>query len=210
MKYIFPACLLFVVACSEEQQPEVISLEDLTGETGPEEVTNDSVTIESSFGSTVVGQFVQGQMAQYDTASMHAPHPMDRFGYSTFHKFDFIAKTQVADSKEGMVTPVASFYYYSFPDTTSAKNAFYNWLDCFGENCDAVQLNRDMEEIKTTPMFTFIYDTCIVAVEYACEHKKNDWKSFQDSIIERFGKNYNYRIEVACNGPLKWKPAKAH
>jgi hypothetical protein len=104
-----------------------------------------------------------------------------------------------------MVTPIASVYYYTFSDSVKTKSAFYNWLDCFGKDCNEVKLNQDVESVKSTPMFTLVYDTTIVAVEYLCEHEKNNWKAFEDSLTARFGSNYKYRIEVGCGGPLRWK-----
>ena len=85
------------------------------------------------------------------------------------------------------------------------NNAFYNWLDCFGSDCNPVNLNQDIESVKTPPSLTLVYDTTLISVKYLCEHDKNDWKSFQDSIVKQYGKDYRYRIDVGCGGPLIWK-----
>jgi hypothetical protein len=45
----------------------------------------------------------------------------------------------------------------------------------------------------------------MVTLEYSCEHVQNDWKTFKDEIIKIYGKNYRYKIDVECGGPLKWK-----
>ncbi|MBK6527761.1 MAG: hypothetical protein IPG07_20770 [Crocinitomicaceae bacterium] len=114
-------------------------------------------------------------------------------------------QNKVQSGNSALVTPVASVYYYTFSDSVKTKSAFYNWLDCYGKDCNEVKLNQDVELFKSEPMLTLIYDTTIVAVEYLCEHEKNNWKSFEDSLTARFGSDYKYRIEVGCGGPLRWK-----
>ena len=104
-----------------------------------------------------------------------------------------------------MVTPRAEFFYYTFNDSIKTKNAFYNWLDCFGVECDMIKLNEDIEHIKTPPQFALVYDTVIIAIEYRCEDQEFNWRPFQDSVISRFGKDYNYRMQIGCGGPLNWK-----
>jgi hypothetical protein len=193
------------VSCKEEKEPEIISFEELVGDTGTPSESIDSSALVSNQPETSFDFFVQSQLAVYDTFPHKKIHALDRFGYSSQTKLDFLGKNKVPYGKSAMVTPVASVYYYTFSDSVKTKSAFYNWLDCYGKDCHEVKLNQDVESIKTPPMLTLVYDTTIVAVEYLCEHEQNDWKSFEDSLTARFGANYKYRIEVGCGGPLKWK-----
>lgn len=205
MKNFLYIAFILLFSCSEERQTEVISFEDLAGETGVPEQADTVSTLDSTFIPSEINLFIAGQLPNYDTLSHLKPHSIDRFGYSTQRKIEFTGKNEVPYGKTSMVIPKANLYYYTFSDSTKTKNAFYNWLDCYGNDCNVVKINEDIDAIKTTPMFTLVYDTCIVAVEYLCEHQKNDWKSFQDSLIVNFGRTYKYRIDVGCGGPLKWK-----
>jgi hypothetical protein len=208
MKYFSYIAFFVVVACGSEAEPETISLEELAGPTGSEEMdTSDSATAAVIAPAAVHG-FITGQLALYDTASNFVPHAMDRFGFSTRQKINFLAKTGIPVDEGAILVPVAGLHYYTFSDTTKTKNAFYNWLDCFGSNCNAVELNKDIENLDADPGLVLVYDTIIVAVEYRCEHKKHSWRPFQDSLVANFGKDYTYRVDVACNGPLKWKQGK--
>ena len=203
--YLIPICLLFCWSCKEDKPQEIMSLEELTGETGSEE-TNDTIQLNSiNSAPSLINDFVKSQLNLYDTISHLTPHSMDRFGFGTKQKIEFKGKIPFVDSKLNSVNPVARFYYYTFSDTTKTNNAFYNWLDCYGKDCNVIKLNEDVDELTSSPMFTLVYDTCIVTVEYVCEQEKNNWKSFQDSLISKFGKDYKYRIEAKCGGPLKWK-----
>ena len=203
MKNIYFGLVLFsLVACEQEQAPqEVISFEELAGQTGEEPTlvtenqSNPILKIEK------LNDFVNSQLYLFDTISNHESHPIDRFGYSSFSKLNFSLKSMVnSDSNES-----ASLYYYSFSDTVKTQNAFYNWLDCFGKNCESVQLEKDLDNIQSDAAFALVYDTTIVAAEYNCNDKVFSKKSFQDSLLSKFGKSYKYRLEVTCSGKLEWK-----
>jgi len=208
--FLIPISLFFFLSCNENKPQEVMALEELTGETGSEE-SNDTVQLaQSDSAPSQINDFVKSQLSQYDTISHIIPHSIDRFGFGTKQKLEFRGKTPFVDSKANSVSPIARLYYYTFSDTTKTNNAFYNWLDCFGKDCNVIKLNEDVDKLNSSPIFTLVYDTCIVAVEYVCEQEKNNWKSFQDSIIAKFGKDYKYRIDVKCGGPLKWKQPIKH
>jgi len=199
-----------ILACNSDEKKDIetITMEELLGDSDSEITENDTLT--TSIDSTLLKasnmlNLIQSIYSDYDTSSLNASHPMDRFGFSSKSKIEFIGKTDVPYGKNNTVTPKAEFYVYNFSDSIKLNNAFYNWLDCFGSDCDEVKLNHDIESVKTPPSFTLVYDTVLVDVKYLCEHEKNDWKSFQKSIIDTYGKNYRYRIDVNCGGPLKWK-----
>lgn len=207
-KNIIGLCLISIlISCNGSQdEPEVVSMEDLMGETGElnEEVIEivDSVVAEPA---GALGLFIHNQLGSFDTSITTESNAIDRFTYNQRSKIEFKSKTNIAYG-DIMVTPRAEFFYYTFSDTTKTKNAFYNWLDGFnnGEG-DEVKLNQEANSIKTPPRFALVYDTVIVTVNYRCEDKEHNWSPLEDSIISRFGKNYNYRMEIGCGGPLKWK-----
>ena len=207
--FIILICIGFLACNSDEKQAvETISMEELLGDSEFESEENDTLTssIDSRTAETSnLLNLIQVVNPGYDTNALSVAHPMDRYGFSSKSKIKFVGKTDVPYGKTNMVTPKAEFYVYNFPDSIKLNNAFYNWLDCFGSDCDEIKLNQDVEYVKTPPSFTLIYDTVLVDVKYLCEHEKNDWKSFQKSIINTYGKNYRYRIDVNCGGPLKWK-----
>lgn len=207
MKRIYPIAFIVLVffSCKEEKEPEIITFEELVGDTASPTESLDSAGFNVRVPQTNFDFFVRSQMELYDTFPHKKIHVLDRFGYSQQTKLDFLGKNKVQSGNTALVTPVASVYYYTFSDSVKTKSAFYNWLDCYGKDCNEVKLNQDVELFKSEPMLTLIYDTTIVAVEYLCEHQKNNWKSFEDSLTARFGSDYKYRIEVGCGGPLRWK-----
>ena len=204
--WIYLIGFFVLTACNGSgKKNESISFEDLAGSTG--ELVEDSTKVISTdtlFLETPFDFFVHNIQTEYDTSVHSEFHPIDRFTYNQRKKILFKSKIDVKYG-ETDVTPRAEFFYYSFSDTTKTKNAFYNWLDCFGSDCQIITLKEDEKSLKSPPMFTLIYDTMIVVMNYRCEDQKFNWKPIQDSVKTCFGRNYNYQIDVGCGGPLKWK-----
>jgi hypothetical protein len=200
--------LIGLLGCNynKKQQVDTISIEELMGKTESldtslnEEVVDSNVVLESH-----IARLVTELQSNYDTLFSNEFHIFDRFGYHTGYKLKFIGKTNVPYGKSSMVTPIGNLFVYTFTDSTKLNNAFYNWLDCFGADCQEVKLMEDIKAIKMPPAFILLYDTTMVTLEYSCEHVQNDWKTFKDEIIKIYGKNYRYKIDVECGGPLKWK-----
>jgi hypothetical protein len=199
---------LFLLACNskEIENFEVISMDELMGDVDSKNLDSTNFTVDSiPIESANLTNLISALSHEYDTTLLNGNHAFDRYGYNSSEKVKFIGMQNVAYRKSNMVTPKADFYLYNFSDSIKLNNAFYNWLDCFGSDCNEVKLNKNIKYVKSTPSFTLIYDTTLISVEYLCEHNENDWKSFQNSIIKQYGENYRYRIDVDCGGPLKWK-----
>lgn len=45
-----------------------------------------------------------------------------------------------AISHESWSLPVGNFHYFQYKDSLQSKNAFFNWMDCFGSNCQTLNL----------------------------------------------------------------------
>ena len=201
---IFP---LLIFSCSGgEQDVEAVDYDDWAGETGLEEDTANVDIEEEVDNSFSMNILMKNMQPEYDTSAFSDFHPMDRYSFSTSSKVKFVGKNEVPYGKSAMVTPTAEFFYYSFTDSNKTINAFYNYLDIMAEDGEGgpVKLLEDVEAIKTPPMFMLVYDTVIVSARYMCEHEKNDWNSFQDSILKVYGEEFKYQIDVDCGGPLKW------
>ncbi|HIP36959.1 MAG TPA: hypothetical protein EYG85_08895 [Crocinitomix sp.] len=198
--------LLYGCSDAEKQNIEIISMEDFIGESTQQLDEQTDTIIDTLIDISIqVQQLITSLRTSYDTSKINTSHLFDRYGYNSSYKIQFIGKEKVSYGKTLMVAPKADLFIYHFSDSIKLNNAFYNWLDCFGSNCQEVKLHQNIDYIKTPPSFTLVYDTTLVTVKYQCEHTKNDWSSFQDSIIKKYGNNYRYRIDVDCGGPLIWK-----
>lgn len=209
MKYklgIFLLSLVFIACGHDAEKGEVISMDDFAGKTG--ELLENNTQIEDTLLSDTGGplsRFLASQLVNFDTVSHAEFNPIDRFSYSQKLKIEFKSKTDVEYGKDKKVTPRASFYYYSFADSIKTKNAFYNWLDCFGGECQQIKLFDDSSAIKMPPAYIAVYDTVIVVADYRCEDGKFSWEPFQDSIKNKFGMKTRYELKVKCGGPILWE-----
>lgn len=202
-KKVLIVLAILLAACSgEQEQPETISMEEFAGETGviEEAVIEDSVDV---MPRSTFDKFVINQLNTFDTLENNEFHPIDRFTFNQRRKVILKGKTTVAYG-DIQVNPTAELFYYSFQDTAKTKNALYNWLDCFGSDCQLVNLKEDIKALKTPPMYALVYDTVIIACNYRCEDKSFSWHPIQDSITSYFGKQPKFEIKVGCGGPLKW------
>lgn len=198
----------FFFACgSEAAEEEVMSMEEVMGETEDYSVDSTDQSMNSERADTTVsGQFADSQLDLYDTTKHESFHLLDRFGYSSSRKLLFTGKEEVPYGKTNKVIPKAHFYFYTFSDSNKTNNAFYNYLDGMAVEGEGgpVRLLEDVDAIKMPPMHMLVYDSTIVTIEYTCEAEENDWDSFEDSLISKFGDEYRYRFDVDCGGPLKW------
>ena len=197
--------ILFIIGCtsSEKQVTEVVTMEDLMDIEGEDENIDIEETILLpliSDGSNF-SNLILNLQTQYDTFGLSKGHKMDRYGCSSFKKTLFIEKSD-------KMSPSAEVYQYNFTDSIKLNNAFYNWLDCFGDNCSEIKLNTDSKGLKSSPSYTLVYDTVLVSIKYSLEHKHSNWKSFQDSIVSHFGGNYRYALQSNLKGRLFWEKKK--
>jgi len=197
---------LLIVACQDNPKTETVSFEDIAGETGMElDEISDSDDSLKTFDNSIHGQFEQAMSQEFEIDSISEFHVFDRYSSNESNKTSFKNKETVAYG-ESNVNPVANLYYYTFSDSTKTNNAFYNYLDELSiDASEPIQIAKDVESVKSPPLYMIVYDTVIVTAEYMCEHKEYNWRPFQDSLKKYYGASPKYEVELNCGGPLKWK-----
>ena len=205
MNYIYLILITAIfLSCSSDQKEvtETVTMEELMGEVDVLDATVSEESIDSenvllSDGSAL-SNLIHAAIPGYDTLNLSQPHKMDRYGYSSSKKVRFENNSELSNS-------IVDVYQYNFSDSLKLNNAFYNWLDCYGENCTEININEDIKNSSTSHSFTLIYDTVLVSVKYNDEINRSDVKSFEDSLMMQFGKEYRYKIQTDKKGSLKWK-----
>lgn len=135
---------LFFVSCSEKPA-ETIDLSDLVKGVGEEDST-DTVAVEISYADSL------SMPLRMLMDSLEVPFdgllPMDTILY--LDQF-------VHASNESWKTLIGNLHYLSYKDSLQTKNAFFNWLDCFGSKCNPLALWEERKMGKQ--------DECIVVFE---------------------------------------------
>lgn len=89
-------------------------------------------------------------------------------------------------------------YRWSFKDSTTTKNALYNWLDCFGNNCNSIKMYESFKSEKQNSLI-FINQRSISYISSKHSLTKELWMNFEKSnfskdsmqllIVQQPGKN---------------------
>ncbi|MDG1840979.1 MAG: hypothetical protein P8I93_01380 [Crocinitomicaceae bacterium] len=73
-----------------------------------------------------------------------------------------------------------SYYAWSFLDSLTTKNAYYNWLDCFGESCKSIKFFDTTLVIDKTPFLIFKGEKTILYIKSNKNLKPKRWMRFLD------------------------------
>jgi hypothetical protein len=69
------------------------------------------------------------------------------------------------------------FCQWSFKDSTQTKNAFYNWLDCFGEKCKSIKFGETINFQKDN-FVILVNDTSLTYITSVKKIQQDDWLQF--------------------------------
>ena len=115
---------------------------------------------------------------------------IDRFGADTSKKITF----QFNDN------PVL-FYVWQYRDSSKTKNAFYNWLDCFGAKCKSLKIG-DRKNLESNFTSIWVGEKNIVYL--------NSKQNFDSKTLERIvatenpGEGWKYIIIQRSGGAAAW------
>lgn len=91
------------------------------------------------------------------------------------------------------------FIEWTFKDSSRTVNAFYNWLDCFGNDCRSIKLDEEVNGCKQA-FIIWVSDTRISYFESTLNIDENKWKQI---LLNKKGA-WNFIIRQAPNGKIKW------
>ena len=191
--------------CQSEQKKEVLSFEEIAGETGIESA--DTEEIDRSFtmlDSSINGQFAHAMCHEFDSDSATDFHVFDRYT-SNYSRKMFFKQKMVDPGSTNEVGPSVCLFYYTFEDSIKTNNAFYNYLDELSMAAsNPIQIGKNTDKVMAPPQYMLVYDTVIVSAKYKQEIAYN-WGSFQDSMKVYYGKTPRYELELQDEGTLNWK-----
>lgn len=118
----------------------------------------------------------------------------DRFGPSRLEKWYLL------DKKDSLVA-----LHYEFKDSLRTKNAFFNWIDCYGPKCVSYQVGSQFKKQNRNSLF-LVGATDLVYMEskFAISSKKmiellNEKKEDQ---------NWIYIVEIPARSKTRWSVMK--
>ena len=154
-----------LLSCGEKNKHEVLDMSDITpsSERNYDTVAAKIDTIDYGFNSAVANEL------GLNLSGIHFyedPLFPDRFNPRTTKK---LVLMQEMDS---------TFYcQWSYRDSVATKNAFYNWIDCFGERCKSINM-YERANLQKENFVLFMSDTAIIYISSSKLLKYADWQTY--------------------------------
>jgi hypothetical protein len=169
MKYIYFLGLALLFSCKSEVVVETIALEDVLPQST---YTQDTSRMDVEEEAELVSEFELSLRKAIRDSSL------------IFSKGEFSLKyfpdrlTNVSREQELIIVDSDSilFTVWEFPDSLTTINAFYNWLDCFGENCTEMKIDEEINFSKKN-VLTFVSDHHLIYLESVSSFNMNKWKN---------------------------------
>lgn len=194
----FIAFLVTVMVSCSDDPAETVSLDDISQTSDKFDHIDDSKEIEEiKDEKPEKGYFLAAFDSIYKDASWFMLDSLlfpDRFGPSKMEKWYLLNK------KDSIVA-----LHYEFKDSLRTKNAFFNWLDCYGPKCASYQVGSQFKKQNRNSLFligekqlVYLESKFPIAVEKLVgilNEKKKD-------------QNWIYVVEIPGRKKTRWSTMK--
>ena len=182
-------CLVLCVSCGKNNDNKVIKYEDI-GEKAQSNTSVDILPSENDSNEDSTLNLINLDIEISKTFKISANDFLDRFNSEE-------------SVKRLILTPNDSIYFksWSFQDSTTCMNAFYNLLDCFGKDCTPI-------ELYSTDFITLNYNLLLVLENqiHSIISKENQdiqvWHRYFEA--ENDISEYRYVLEQKRNQSMTW------
>lgn len=194
--FLFLFCILF--SCSNKEKEETVDLSEITSSSerykeGKSDVKKKKMK-EVNFIDTLDVRFkgILDSLKINDSVvrKLNIVSFPDRFGAKSVTKFYW-------KEKKDSVNLLA----WEFTDSLKTENAFYNWIDCFGENCKSIKIG-DKIKIQKRGLLILVNDKHLLVVD---ANSKIDLEKWINLIRDQqFGDNWKYIVYQPQKGKSIW------
>lgn len=201
MKKLLFFCF-FVAGCTGNSTQDPVTFDEVTPDSKKEYHKTDSLVVDTvkAFSISSLSDFsqnfadsllvVDSRFSQWDTLLFP-----DRFQAVSKEKW------KANFGKDSLV-----FARWEFKDSIQTKNAFYNWLDCFGTKCKSVELNSE-KRIQKQAFFILLTNKQLLFVESKKRLKFEDLHAFFSEQLKR--ETLLFWLQQETSGKVNWMKADA-
>ena len=100
----------------------------------------------------------------------------------TRHFLDRFKAKQIIKNKLFQGGDSLLHFRWTFGDTTATKNAFYNWLDCYGTTCRSIKLYEPFKIEKQSTLI-FLNQYSISYIRGKQNLSKESWINFEKTVF---------------------------
>ncbi len=194
----FLVILVLFYSCSSNKKDEVVDLSEITSSS--ERYKEGAIEVEKkkkkeiSFTDTLDIRF-KGILDSLNSSNLKVQKLdiisfPDRFGAKSITKFYWKEKT---DS--------INFIDWEFTDSLKTENAFYNWIDCFGENCRSIKIGEKIKIYKRG-ILVLVNEKHLIVID---SDKKIDYLNWVSVLKNQlFGENWKFIVFQPKKGKAVW------
>ena len=190
MRYAGFIILIFgFLACSENKN-EVINMDELLPESELYgEPSNDSIPSKDEYA--VLKEQLKSVGLSFSSVSAHDKREFpDRFGAINATKFKV----------EG-VSDTTLYSSWTYKDSSMVMNAFYNWIDCFTENCKSFYM-LDKKRMMNAGFELYISDSTLILIENKNGDISEKWSDYLSQL--GYKEDWNLVLKQSNKGSARW------
>ena len=189
--YIFILSNLFLFSCVENKE-EVIDLSDIITESenykeGVEKEKVNEIVEDSTLA--VVEYFISNGVEVDKIHFLTKNKFPDRFSPNRKDKFEIV---------NGLDT--LQYFNWSYTDSAKTMNAFFNWIDNFGEKGSSIRVG-EKKRLQKKGFVMYVGDTNLIFIQSNNSVNEKEWDYFFEK--QRFVK-WNYYLAQKKNSKVKW------
>ena len=197
MKLFYLIGLSFIIfSCGKSEQiREEISMEELLGEEIKEEIVDIEKAKIPELDGTITSVINQKVFETFLSDKQTNSTLFDRFENVSTEKTKFSLKNDTLLS--------ADLFIYNYSDSTAVNNVFYNWLDCFGSQCQEVKRFENSNKIEENPLWCGVYDTTVIILKFN-NLQKEDKGLIKQTVKNAIKQSPRYSFDIHQNKKLIW------
>lgn len=189
--------LILVVSCSDDAD-KTVSLEDISHTSDKfDHIDDDKGEVEIKDEKPKKAYFLTAFDSIYTDASWFMLDSLlfpDRFGPSKMEKWYLLNK------KDSIVA-----LHYEFKDSLRTKNAFFNWIDCYGPKCSSYQIGSQFKKQSRNSLF-LIGANHLVYMESQLPIKTEELIGILNE--KKKDRNWIYVLEIPGRKKTRWSTVK--
>lgn len=178
---------LVLIACSEKEE-KVMDIHDIipSSERDYDKKKGDSLEQNSD---PLLNVILESELAFNSMEPIKERLFPDRFGPDTSFHFKLIGQKDTV-----------RYHKWVYSDSLKTMNAFYNWMDCFGEDCRSIFIGEE-RNLKKEALQIFVSDTTILMIE-GKKVEFEPWIKLHETL--GYENDFNYLIEQSFRGKARW------
>lgn len=190
---IFIASIFLLLSSCGDKEAEVIDLNDIIE--GSDRYNEDSLNVANKTDeldtlSIYLKDFKSNGIEAKQLSAFDDKYFPDRLGPIETKKFELERDDNTF-----------RFVQWTFKDSTKVMNAFFNWIDCFGDNCKSIFIGEE-RIFQNNPFHLLVNDSTLVFIEGVESFDFKEWENYFEQ--KGFALDWNYVIEQRKRGKARW------